>query len=78
LIDIGALDMAIANLFGRAIVAVDDIRSVKGPILSSVSPIHWASTMSTVIMTGIAIIGLLYRPQVCRVPAQLRRPRQPR
>lgn len=66
---LGALDMAIANLFGSnlfdmAIIAVDDILFVKGPILSYVSPVHAVSAMSAVIMTGIAIIGLLYRPQV--------------
>jgi cation:H+ antiporter len=66
---IGALDMAIANLFGSnlfdmAILAVDDLLFIKGPILSYVSPIHAVSAMSGVIMAGICIIGLLYRPQV--------------
>jgi cation:H+ antiporter len=65
---IGALDMAIANLLGSnlfdmAIVAIDDLLYVKGPILSEVSPIHGVSAMSAVVMTGIVIVGLLYRPR---------------
>lgn len=65
---LGALDMAIANLLGSnlfdmAIVAVDDILYTKGPILSHVSPIHAVSALSAMIMTGIAIVGLLYRPR---------------
>jgi cation:H+ antiporter len=66
---IGALDMAVANLLGSnlfdmAIVAVDDLLYAKGPILARVSPIHAVSAMSAVVMTGIAIVGLLYRPQM--------------
>ncbi len=66
---IGALDMAIANLLGSnlfdvAIIAIDDILYSKGPILAHVSPVHAVSAMSAVAMTGIAIIGMFYRPQV--------------
>ena len=66
---IGALDMAIANLLGSnlfdmAIVAIDDLLYVNGPILSRVSPIHAVSAMSAVVMTGIVIVGLLYRPRM--------------
>ncbi len=65
---IGALDMAIANLLGSnlfdmAVLAIDDIFFRKGPLLSYASPIHAVSAESAVIMTGIAIVGLLYRPQ---------------
>jgi cation:H+ antiporter len=65
---IGALDMAIGNLFGSnlfdiAIVAVDDLFLFKGPILSYVSPLHAVSVVSAIMMTGIAVIGLLYRPK---------------
>jgi cation:H+ antiporter len=66
---IGAVDMAIANLLGSnlfdmAIVAIDDLLYANGPILARVSPIHAVSAMSAVAMTGIAIIGMFYRPQV--------------
>lgn len=66
---LGALDMAIANLLGSnlfdmAIIAIDDVLFMDGPILARVSPIHAVSAMSAVVMTGIAIIGLFYRPRV--------------
>jgi cation:H+ antiporter len=65
---IGALDMAIGNLFGSnlfdiAIVAVDDVFYLKGPILSYVSPLHAVSAVSAIMMNGVAITGLLYRPK---------------
>lgn len=64
---IGALDMAIGNLLGSnlfdiLLVAVDDVLFVKGPILSHVSPLHAVSAVSAMIMTGTAIVGLIYRP----------------
>jgi cation:H+ antiporter len=63
-----ALDMAIGNLFGSnlfniAIIAVDDVFYLPGPILAHVSPLHVVSSMSAIMMTGIAIVGLLYRPK---------------
>ncbi len=65
---LGALDMAIGNLLGSnlfdiLIIAVDDIFFTRGPILSHVSPVHAISAMSAVMMTGIVIVGLLYRPK---------------
>lgn len=65
---IGALDMAIANLMGSnlfniLILAFDDLLFFEGPLLSHVSPMHAMSAMSAVIMSGIVIIGLLYRPR---------------
>jgi cation:H+ antiporter len=63
----GALDLAIGNLFGSnmfnmLIVAVDDMLYLRGPILADVSPLHAMSAMSAMIMTGVAAIGLVYRP----------------
>lgn len=65
---IGALDMAIGNLFGSnlfdiLIVAVDDLLYLPGPLLAHVSPAHAVSALSAMMMTGIAIVGLLYRPK---------------
>jgi len=65
---IGALDMGIANLFGSnlfdvAIIAVDDLFYFKGPILAHAAPIHGITCVSAMLMTGIAIVGLLYRPK---------------
>jgi cation:H+ antiporter len=65
---IGALDMAVANLLGSnlfdiAIIAVDDLCFAEGPILSKVSKIHVVTALSAVMMNGVAIIGLFYRPK---------------
>jgi cation:H+ antiporter len=65
---IGALDMAISNLFGSnlfdiLIVAVDDLFFPNGPILAHVSSVHAVSAFSALMMTGVAIVGLLYRPR---------------
>ena len=65
---IGALDMAISdllgsNLFDLVIIAVDDLAYTKGPLLANVSSVHLVTIQSAIMMTGIAIVGLLYRPQ---------------
>ncbi len=65
---IGALDMAIANLLGSNlfnifILALDDLFFLKGPLLSQVSSVHAMSALSALVMTGIFIVGLLYRAQ---------------
>lgn len=65
---IGALDMAISdllgsNLFNLVIIAIDDMAYLKGPLLANVSPVHLVTIQSAIMMTGIAIVGLLYRPQ---------------
>ena len=65
---IGALDLAISNLFGSnlfnlAIIAIDDVFYVKGPLLSHVSGLHAVSALSVVMMSGVAVVGLFYRPQ---------------
>lgn len=64
---IGAVDLAVGNLLGSnlfnlAILAVDDLFYAPGPLLSAVSPIHLVSALSALLMTGLAIAGLLYRP----------------
>ena len=65
---IGALDMAVSNLLGSnlfngLLVAVDDLLYLKGPILADVSPLHGLSALSAIMMNGVAIIGLLFRPR---------------
>ncbi|HEX9181220.1 MAG TPA: sodium:calcium antiporter [Burkholderiales bacterium] len=65
---LGALDLAIANLLGSnlfdmAIIAIDDLFFPEGPLLSHVSPLHAVSAVSAMIMSGIVIVGLLYRPR---------------
>jgi cation:H+ antiporter len=65
---IGALDMAVSNLLGSnlfniLILAIDDAAFLTGPILAHVSPLHGLSALSAIIMTGVVIVGLLYRPR---------------
>lgn len=63
----GALDMAIANLLGSnlfniLILALEDMIYLAGPLLTHTSPLHAFSALSAVIMSGIVIVGLVYRP----------------
>ena len=65
---IGAVDMAMANLLGSnmfniLILGIDDLFYRQGPILYRVSPVHVVSALSAVIMSGLLIAGILYRPQ---------------
>jgi len=65
---IGAVNMALANLLGSnlfnmLILAVDDIFYREGPILAHVSQSHAFTAASAVVMTGLVIVSLLYRPQ---------------
>jgi cation:H+ antiporter len=65
---LGALDMAVSNLLGSnlfngLILAIDDALFLKGPILSHVSSLHGLSALSAIMMTGVAVIGLIYRPR---------------
>jgi len=65
---IGALDMAVSNLLGSnlfniLILAIDDILYLDGPILSHVSPLHGLSALSAIMMCGVVIVGLIYRPR---------------
>lgn len=67
-IKLGALDMAMGNLFGSnlfnmAILAIDDVFYLPGPLLSDVSTSHAVTALSAMMMSGIAIVGLFYRPQ---------------
>lgn len=64
----GAVDLAIGNLFGSNIfnifiLALDDIFFLKGPLLSYTGPNHIISALSAIAMTTIAIIGLTYRAE---------------
>ena len=64
---IGALDMAIGNLLGSnlfnvAIIAVDDLFYSPGSLLVDVSMVHAVTAGSAIIMTGLATIGLFFKP----------------
>ena len=65
---LGAVDMAIGNILGSnlfdvLILALDDIAYTKGSLLASVSPTHAVTAFAAVIMSGLFIVALLYRPE---------------
>ncbi|MHB0983158.1 MAG: sodium:calcium antiporter [Thiobacillus sp.] len=63
----GAVDLAIGNLFGSnlfniAILAIDDLAYLPGPLFADVSISHAASAFSAMMMSGLAVVGLILRP----------------
>ena len=63
---LGAIDLAIGNLFGSnlfniAILAIDDLAYLPGPLLADVSLTHAASAVSAMMMSGLAVVGLVLR-----------------
>jgi cation:H+ antiporter len=64
---IGALDLAIgnlvgSNLFNLAILGLDDLLYLKGPLLSAVAPSHALSATAATVMAGALIVALVARP----------------
>lgn len=64
---IGAIDLAVGNLLGSnlfnvAIIAIDDVFYLPGPLLLDVSVVHTMTALSAAIMSALAIIGLVLRP----------------
>lgn len=65
---IGALDMAIGNLLGSnlfnlALLGIDDLLYVRGPLLAAVSPAQVLSAVAAAVMAGALIIALVARPR---------------
>jgi cation:H+ antiporter len=65
---LNAVDMAIGNLLGSnlfdiLILAADDIAYTKGPLLSAISPANAITAFAAVIMSGIFIVAMLYKPE---------------
>ncbi len=63
----GAIDLAIGNLFGSnlfniAILAIDDLAYLPGPLFADVAISHSASAFSAMMMSGLAVVGLVLRP----------------
>lgn len=64
---LGALDMGIANLLGSnlfnmLVLAIDDIAYRPGSLFATASTTHAVTAFAAVIMSGIVIVALLYRP----------------
>lgn len=67
-IRIGALDLAIGNLLGSnlfnvAVLAVDDLFYPGASLLGEVSIAHATTAAVAAAMTGLAVVGLYYRPR---------------
>jgi len=67
-LSLGALDMAIGNLLGSnlfnvMILAIDDLFYRRGPLLAAADPVHAATALTALAMSGLVIIGLVMRPQ---------------
>lgn len=66
-IRIGAIDMAFGNLLGSnlfdvLILVVDDFAYLPGPLYDHVSSVHTVSAITAMLMSGIVIVSLAYRP----------------
>jgi cation:H+ antiporter len=67
-IRIGSVDMAVGNLFGSnlfniLILAIDDSFYSHGSLLAASSPGNLITLFAVLIMTGIAIVGLVFRQE---------------
>ncbi len=65
---IGALDLAIgnlvgSNLFNLAIIGIDDLLYVQGPLLAAAAPAHALSAAAASVMAGAMIVALVARPR---------------
>jgi len=65
---IGALDMAIANLLGSnlfdiVILSIDDLFYTEGPLLAHVDASHALTAFTAVMMSALAAVGFIFRPQ---------------
>lgn len=65
---IGALDMAIgnlvgSNLFNLALLGIDDLLYLDGPLLAAVTPAHALSAIAAAVMSGALIVALVARPK---------------
>jgi cation:H+ antiporter len=68
-----AADMAVGNIFGSnlfnmAILGIDDIAYLKGPLLENASGEHVISAIAAIAMTAIATVGVTYRIGKKRLP----------
>jgi cation:H+ antiporter len=65
---IGAVDMAVANmigsnLFNMTVIPIDDLLYLPGPVLASVSINHLLTALMVIVMTGMFIAGLRFKPR---------------
>ncbi len=61
-IDIAFGSLLGSNLFNMAVLALDDLAYLKGPILATASPSHALSGVTAMVMTGAVVVGLHFQP----------------
>ncbi|MGB7414497.1 MAG: hypothetical protein WA902_09840 [Thermosynechococcaceae cyanobacterium] len=66
---LNAVDLAVSNVFGSnlfnlGIFGLFDVAYWKGDLLTAISPIHLNTALVAMIMTAVAIVGLVYRAAV--------------
>jgi cation:H+ antiporter len=64
----GAVDLAVgnilgSNLFNIAILAIDDVAYMRGPLLRDVSGNHVLTAVAAMIMTSVVMVALVFRSQ---------------
>jgi len=64
----GAVDMAVANmigsnLFNMTVIPIDDLFYWREPVLTSVSESHLVTALMVILMTGIFMAGLRFKPK---------------
>jgi cation:H+ antiporter len=57
-----------SNLFNLAVLAINDLLYVKGPLFSEVAQSHVVSASAAMSMTAIAVIGLTYPASKKQLP----------
>jgi len=64
----GAVDMSVgnmigSNLFNMTVIPIDDLFYWQGPVLASVSESHLITALVVILMTGVFIAGLHFKPK---------------
>jgi cation:H+ antiporter len=67
-LQLGAVDLAVGNLFGSnlinlALIGLMDVLYYQAPILQVCAPEHVGTALMAILMTGIAMAEMMYRPQ---------------
>jgi cation:H+ antiporter len=52
-----------SNLFNMAIIPIDDLLYAPGPLLNAVSANHLLTAGAVILMTGVFIAGLHFKPK---------------
>lgn len=65
-IRLNAVDLAVSNIFGSnifnlAILGVYDLAYFRGNLWTNISQVHIFTTIVAIVMTSVAIVGLIYR-----------------